>query len=133
MPKPHEGPIDSPRYPRDLIEFIRGADLLIADGQYTDEEYRDQVNWGHSRATTLVDLAAAADVKRVAVFHDPMQADADVERKVDACKARAARLGASLDIFGAREGIEIKRSTPERGGQREGHHERHPGSSSPGT
>jgi len=104
---------DDPTVPRvcpeSLVEFVRGADLLVADGQYTDAEYRQRINWGHSRATTLVDLAAQAGVKRVAVFHhDPMQADADVKRKIDACKARAARLGVSVDIFGAREGIEIK-------------------------
>ena len=97
------------RCPESLVEFVRGADLLVADGQYTDEEYPNHVNWGHSRATTLVDLAGQAGVKRVAVFHhDPMQADADVQRKVQACKARAARLGIDVDIFGAREGIEIK-------------------------
>ena len=97
------------RCPPDLVEFVRGADVLVADGQYTDDEYPMRVNWGHSRATTLVDLAAQAGVKRVAVFHhDPMQADADVTRKVAACQARAERLGVAVDIFGAREGIEIK-------------------------
>ncbi len=101
---------DAPRQcPEDLVEFIRGADVLIADGQYTDHEYGTRVNWGHSRATTLVDLAAQAGVERVAVFHhDPMQADADVEKKIAACQARARRHGVRVDIFGAREGIEIK-------------------------
>ena len=42
-----------PRY----LDFIRGADLLIADGQYTDEEYPAKKGWGHARATTLVDAA----------------------------------------------------------------------------
>jgi phosphoribosyl 1,2-cyclic phosphodiesterase len=101
---------EAPRIcPPELVDFVRGADLLIADGQYTDLEYKSRVNWGHSRATTLVDLAAQANVRRVAVFHhDPMQVDADVERKIAACVSRANRMGVNVDIFAAREGFEIK-------------------------
>lgn len=98
------------KLPQDLVEFIRGADLLIADGQYTDAEYPSRVNWGHSRATTCVDLALAAGVDHLAIFHhDPMQSDADVEAKIQACRARAERLGGGdLSVFGAREGIELR-------------------------
>ena len=96
--------------PAELVAFVRGADLLIADGQYTDEEYPKHRHWGHSRASTVVDLAVAAGVKQVAVFHhDPMQSDADVDAKIEACRARAASLGATgLSIFGAREGVELR-------------------------
>jgi phosphoribosyl 1,2-cyclic phosphodiesterase len=96
--------------PADLIEFVRGADLLIADGQYTDAEYPNHVNWGHSRASTCVDLAVAAGVKQLAIFHhDPMQSDSDVDAKIETCRDRAARLGAErLSVFGAREGVELR-------------------------
>ena len=96
--------------PDDLVEFMRGADLLIADGQYTDEEYKTRVNWGHSRATTCIDLAILAGVKQLAIFHhDPMQSDADVEAKIAACRERAALLGKpELLVFGAREGVELR-------------------------
>lgn len=96
--------------PDDLVDFVRGADLLIADGQYTDAEYPNHVNWGHSRATTVIDLAVAAEVRQVAVFHhDPMQSDADVDAKIDACRHRAGLLGArKLSVFGAREGVELR-------------------------
>lgn len=96
------------RLPAELVDFVRGADLLIADGQYTDAEYPAHRGWGHSRATTAVDLAVAADVRQLAIFHhDPMQSDAAVDAKLDACHRRAEEVGRpSLRVFGAREGVE---------------------------
>ena len=50
--------LEAPRQiPADLIEFVKDADLLVADGQYSDEEYKTKEGWGHPRATTVVDLA----------------------------------------------------------------------------
>jgi phosphoribosyl 1,2-cyclic phosphodiesterase len=95
--------------PQELVDFVRGADLLIADGQYTEGEYRSKIGWGHPRATTTVDLAIAAGVKQLAItHHDPMQTDADVERKIYACRARAAMRAPELVVFAAREGVELK-------------------------
>jgi phosphoribosyl 1,2-cyclic phosphodiesterase len=92
-----------------LVEFARGADLLIVDGQYSDQEYPDKVGWGHSRATTAVDLAVQAQVRRLAIFHhDPLQTDSDVDRKVEAGRSRAVRLTPRLQVFGAREGVELR-------------------------
>lgn len=100
---------DLPRiFPDALIDFVWGADLLIADGQYTEQEYPSKMGWGHPRATTTVDLAAAAGVKRLLItHHDPMQSDDAVERKVEACQKRAARLAPTLEVEGAREGMEL--------------------------
>lgn len=102
--------LDAPRkVPRALVDFVRGADLLIADGQYFDEEYPRRVGWGHPRATTVVDLAVEADVKQVAIFHhDPMHTDDDVDRKITLCRARALKRGSNLVVFGAREGLELR-------------------------
>lgn len=95
--------------PARMVEFCRGADLLVADGQYTDSEYLRYSGWGHARATTVVDLAIQAGVKQLAIYHhDPMQSDREVEVKIEACRQRAARLGSPLFVFAAREGIELK-------------------------
>jgi len=97
------------RLPDDIVRFAAGADLLVADGQYTDEEYPAKVGWGHARASTAVDLAIQAKVKQLAIFHhDPMHSDDFLDRTVEACRARAAQAGASLVVFGAREGVELK-------------------------
>lgn len=95
--------------PPAVVDFVSGAELLIADGQYTDDEYVAKRGWGHARASTLVDLALQAGVKQLAIFHhDPAHSDADVDRIVRSCRQRAERLGGELVVFAAREGVELK-------------------------
>ncbi|RME20977.1 MAG: MBL fold metallo-hydrolase [Deltaproteobacteria bacterium] len=108
-----ESALKDPSAPRKVpdrfFHFVNGARLLIADGQYTDQEYPQKVGWGHSRATTLVDLAVAAGVEQLAItHHDPLQSDEMVDEKIDACRRRAKMLGRDdLVVFGAREGIQL--------------------------
>jgi ribonuclease BN (tRNA processing enzyme) len=95
--------------PADLVEFCRGADLLIADAQYTDTDYANKEGWGHSRASTVVDLAVRADVTELALFHhDPMHSDDAIDQKVMDCRFRAQGFGSDVFIFGAREGFELR-------------------------
>ena len=97
------------RLPDALIAFVDGADLLIADGQYTDEEYPKKVGWGHARANTVADLAEQAGVKQCAVFHhDPMHSDELVDQKIQRAVERLESRGAKTSLFGAREGLELK-------------------------
>jgi len=95
--------------PPNLVRFCQGADLLIADGQYTDEEYPSKVGWGHARCTTVVDLAIQAGVKELAIFHhDPMNSDEEVDNIINTCRQRAQSFESDLFVFAAREGLEIR-------------------------
>ncbi len=95
--------------PDELVQAVQGADLLIADAQYTDAEYPTKVGWGHPRATTVVDLAAQAGVRQLALtHHDPMHSDREVDLMVLECQERAAAHGVELEVFGAREGVTMK-------------------------
>jgi phosphoribosyl 1,2-cyclic phosphodiesterase len=97
------------RLPDSFVRFAADADLLIADGQYTDDEYMAKTGWGHARASTAVDLAVQAHVKQLAIFHhDPMHSDRDIDATIEACRRRAAQHGSDLVVFGAREGLELK-------------------------
>jgi phosphoribosyl 1,2-cyclic phosphodiesterase len=97
------------RLPVELVRFVADADLLIADGQYTDAEYPSKRGWGHARAHTVVDLALQAGVRQCAIFHhDPMQTDDLVDDKIETCRERADRAGSKLVVFGAREGLALK-------------------------
>lgn len=90
-------------------DFARDADLLIADAQYTDEEYPKKTGWGHSRVSTVVDMATIAGVKRLALFHhDPLHSDDHIDAIVDAARQRAQLRGSKLDVFAAREGMTLK-------------------------
>jgi ribonuclease BN (tRNA processing enzyme) len=59
-------------YP-DIIEFARGADLLIHDAQYLEAEYfsrtRPRKGWGHSIVQRAAEVAGKAGVKRLVLFH----------------------------------------------------------------
>jgi CheY-like chemotaxis protein/phosphoribosyl 1,2-cyclic phosphodiesterase len=93
---------------RQHIHFLFGADLLIHDAQYTAEEYRTKRNWGHSPADYAVDVAAAAKVKQLALFHhDPLHDDAAIEAMERHCRERAESQGAFLSVFAAVEKQEI--------------------------
>nr|WP_198411786.1 MBL fold metallo-hydrolase [Microvirga flavescens] len=52
-----------------LAAFVHGADLVIYDGMFSEAEYSHCVGWGHSTWEKGVELARAADVKNLAIFH----------------------------------------------------------------
>src|SRR4030095_8066116 len=57
---------------KNIVELARNADLLIHDGQYTDDEYKKFRGWGHSTWRQAVEVAILANVKRlVLTHHDP--------------------------------------------------------------
>ena len=84
------------------------ADLVIHDAQYTPEEYGSKKSWGHSTYDYVVQIAAAAGVRRVALtHHDPSHNDdfvADIERKA---RTLALQRGTGLDVFCAYEGCDL--------------------------
>jgi phosphoribosyl 1,2-cyclic phosphodiesterase len=71
-----------------LKKLAAGADILIYDAQYTPEEYPAKVGWGHSTWAAGAELARAAGVPQLVLFHhDPGRSDA----QLDALEADAAR------------------------------------------
>lgn len=60
----------------ELVRFSQNADLLIYDGQYTQEEYEMRKGYGHSTAAVGLEIADAAHVKRLLItHHDPRHTD----------------------------------------------------------
>ncbi len=85
--------------------FMQNADVVIHDSQYTPEEYPAKKNWGHSTYSYVVQLAAAAGVKRLFLtHHDPTHDDAflaDMERRAQEIAIAA---GSDMRVSCAREG-----------------------------
>jgi phosphoribosyl 1,2-cyclic phosphodiesterase len=63
---------------RNVLNLIAGADLVVYDCMYTDDEYRRYVGWGHSTWQEGVRLCKQAGVKRLAVFHHDPEHDDDM-------------------------------------------------------
>ena len=89
---------------RNVLALIEGADIVIYDCMYTDEEYaRAYVGWGHSTWQEAVRLCKPACVKKLVVFHHDPDHDDDrldaIGREVD-----AALPGAVM----AREGLTLR-------------------------
>lgn len=91
-----------------LIQFARGADLLIHDAQYTEAEYASDAmpkqGWGHSTWPMAVAVARAASIKQLALFHhDPLHDDDmldQLEKQAQSSFACTvlAREGMTLDL-----------------------------------
>merc|ERR1712032_1084911 len=69
---------------------MKGVDLLLHDSQYTASQYAAKVTWGHSTIEYVVDVALAAGVKRLGLYHhDPMRTDEQIDDLVKMAKLRA--------------------------------------------
>jgi phosphoribosyl 1,2-cyclic phosphodiesterase len=101
----HQGANPDPK----MVEFLRGADVLVMDTQFDAEEYRQHTGWGHGCVDDVVALALEAEVKKLFLFHyDPNHDDAKIsEMLAHARKLRASRKG-NLQIEAAREGLTVK-------------------------
>jgi len=58
-----------------LVEFLSGADVLIHDANYLDQEYPSRIGWGHSCMTEVLKLAADAKVKKLYLYHHDLHHD----------------------------------------------------------
>ncbi|MFC1556318.1 MBL fold metallo-hydrolase [candidate division KSB1 bacterium] len=91
------------------VDFCKGADLLIHDAQYTDEEYKITKGWGHSTYNDALKLALDAEVKQFGIFHhDPDRTDADLDQQVDKCNEFIAQAKSNLICFASKEKQEIE-------------------------
>ncbi|MCZ7567455.1 MAG: MBL fold metallo-hydrolase [Ardenticatenaceae bacterium] len=91
-----------------LIRFAQGVDLLIHDAQYSEAEYLDPLSptqgWGHSTPQMAMDVARAARVKQLLLFHhDPGHSDEQLlqlerELQIDMPGVRLAYEGLEVDL-----------------------------------
>jgi hypothetical protein len=91
------------------IDFLRGADLIIHDAQYTPEEDCHRVGWGHGTIDYATDVAVAAGAARLALFHhDPSHDDAWLARLEAVARGRVAAQGGRPAVFAAAEGLALE-------------------------
>src|SRR5262249_17031050 len=94
---------------RQHVEFLRNADLIIHDAQYTSEQYETKRGWGHSTIEYATDVAVSARAARLALFHhDPAHDDAILRDLENKARQRAASFGSDVEIFCAAEGLQLE-------------------------
>ena len=84
-----------------------GADVVLHDAQYLDEEYEAKIGWGHSSVDDAVAFCRAVDARRLVLFHhEPERSDSALEL----LQARARELtgGEQAPPVLAREGMVIE-------------------------
>ena len=90
---------------QNVLGLIEGADLVIYDSTYTDEEFPAKVGWGHSTWQEGVRLCQKAGARRLAIFHHDPDHDDSFMAEVD--KAARAQWEGALTACAAREEIVI--------------------------
>ena len=89
-------------------ELLRGADVVVHDTQYIGRDLPAKAGWGHSTVEYAVDVALAAGVKTLVLFHhDPNREDAGVDELLATADARVAASGLNLRVIAAAEGEEL--------------------------
>ena len=91
----------------DFVAFCRHADVLCHDAQCLEDDMPDKHGWGHSCVQHVCDLAVAAGVKHLILFHH------DPDRTDDALDALQADARAVLAPHGiactaAYEGLKVE-------------------------
>jgi phosphoribosyl 1,2-cyclic phosphodiesterase len=82
-----------------LIAAAKGADLVIYDTAYTEDEIEAKKGWGHSTWQDGVRLADAAGAKTFCLFHHAPEHD-DAMMDMLLAEARAARPGTIAAVEG---------------------------------
>lgn len=93
----HRGRLDP-----EVLALAEGADVMVYDSMFTDEQYHRHVGWGHSTWQEALRVADAAGVGRVVLFHHNPEHDDDTMDRIEA-EASAIRPG----TIAAREGEEL--------------------------
>jgi CheY-like chemotaxis protein len=89
-----------------LADFCRGANVLVHDCTYFDQEYATKVHWGHSSLSEVCRLAHLAKVERLWIHHhDPDQTDDDIACKLDFCTTTLEALGSKTIAVLPSEGL----------------------------
>ena len=93
-----------------VVDFAKGADLLIFDAQYTAAEYPTKVGWGHSTVEDGIRIGTEAGVKRLAIFHhDPTRSDDALDGIEQFCAEELMRIkNFNMIMFASKEGLEIE-------------------------
>ncbi|HKC36848.1 MAG TPA: MBL fold metallo-hydrolase, partial [Chitinophagaceae bacterium] len=90
------------------FDLAQGADILLHDAQFTQQEYLLRKGWGHSSIDDACLFASLAEAKKILLsHHDPSHTDAFLDDMFASFKKKA---GSMPPATLAKEGLEIDMS-----------------------
>jgi phosphoribosyl 1,2-cyclic phosphodiesterase len=102
-----------PELDRGLLELARGANIVIADAQYSPEQLaRYRKGWGHSSWLEAVGLARDAGAQNLVLYHhDPESSDRIVDGLLRDARAKFANTWAATEgmaVTLSARGVEVQ-------------------------
>jgi phosphoribosyl 1,2-cyclic phosphodiesterase/CheY-like chemotaxis protein len=89
-----------------IVRFASGADVLVSEAQFLNEEYADRVGWGHSSLSNACFLTSLARPKRwVVTHHDPSHDDEFLDDKLALTRKILRDLGCDSVVVHAYDGL----------------------------
>lgn len=87
-----------------LVEFVRGADIVLHDTNFTEDEIANRRHWGHSTPDEALRLLSHLDMPPALVLchHDPDHSDATMDEIYEAAKKAGRRQ--ATEVLIAKEG-----------------------------
>jgi len=100
----HQAPVNRTTVADSVLELCQDADLLIHDSQYTEEEFVEFSDWGHSTPAYAVHVATRSGVRRLDMFHhDPGHTDRQIDTMLRAAR-QIAQSNGRVEVNAAKEG-----------------------------
>jgi phosphoribosyl 1,2-cyclic phosphodiesterase len=87
-----------------LVKFIKGADLVLHDTNFTEDEIKDKRHWGHSSNIDALKLLShhKPSPSLVLSHHDPFHTDKIMDEIYADTKTEGKKIG--VEVFIAKEG-----------------------------
>lgn len=93
---------------KDLVQFLKGVDLLIHDAMYTPAELDTHRGWGHSSYEEAVELASETGARKLVLFHhEPEHDDGALDALHAAARRAATQRGTTAEVIAAQEGMRL--------------------------
>jgi ribonuclease BN (tRNA processing enzyme) len=90
-----------------MFAFFKGAGILIHDCQYTAEEYKAHLGWGHSSYEHTLAIAQEAGINKLVFFHhEPARTDEELAALEKHYQEKAK--GSGVEVIMAREGMTLE-------------------------
>jgi len=104
----HQAPLDRTTVATSVLDLCQDVDLLIHDAQYTEDEFVELFDWGHSTPAYAVHVATRAGAQRLDMFHhDPGHTDRQIDAMARAARKIAQSVG-KVEVSAAKEGVSFE-------------------------